>query len=92
MTALEAVRIVLTRVDERTKNTNKALADLESDVKGLRDDIQKNYVTRSEWTNLVDKVNLHQKVIFGVAASICLAVLSALLALVVQNGGAGAGP
>lgn len=83
----EIFAVVLARIDERTKNTDQVVTGVKQDVASLREQIGKQYVTQQEFKNLVDKVALHQKILFSAISLICLSVLAAVLALVVQRGG-----
>ena len=69
---------MLVRIDERTLNIQK-------DLSKLQQTIEKDYVTHEAFTSISDKVALHQRIIFGVAAFLCLSVLGALLSLVVMR-------
>jgi len=76
----EAPDVILARIDERTKN-------LQNDVQDIQRQLNSQYVTAEAFRNLADKVGLHQKIIFGLAGVMCMSVIAALLSLVVQTAG-----
>lgn len=67
----ETPDVVLARIDERTRR-------IEEDIKK----IETHYVTAEQFKGLKEKVELHQKILFGVISLLCLTVLGAMIKLV----------
>lgn len=70
---------ILARIDERTKTTQR-------DVDEIKKNIQSQYVSSETFKALVDKVNLHQRILFGVIGLMCVTMLGALFKLVIMPG------
>jgi hypothetical protein len=88
---MEGNDVVLARIDERTKNTDRAISDIKDDVKSIRTDLSSLYVTKTEFTpvkeDYVSKKDFEpvRKIVYGVVGIILFAVIGALVALVVKN-------
>jgi hypothetical protein len=90
-TLLTDVRIITERIPA---NIAVTLATVMGDVKrtmedvaALRDTVAENYVKREEFQALRDRHGLIEKMVFGVVAVICLAVITALVYTVVTTKG-----
>jgi hypothetical protein len=88
---MEGNDVVLARIDERTKNTDKAIADIKGDVRSIREELSSTYVTKTEFApvkeDYVSKKDFEpvRKIVYGVIGIILVAVIGALVALVVKK-------
>jgi hypothetical protein len=88
---MEGNDVVLARIDERTKNTDKAIGDIKEDVKTLREELSSHYVTKTEFTpvkdDYVSKKDFEpvRKIVYGVVGIILATVIGALVALVLKK-------
>lgn len=81
----ESVMVMLARIDERTHNTQTRVDSLVTDVANLRREVTSDFISRTEYKGLEEKVRLHQRILFGTVGIICFTVLGAVLALVLNR-------
>lgn len=85
---LKNIQELLIRLDERSASIKKEIADIQSDVEKLKDQIReqneedrknlKNYVTKEEFAPI-------QRSIYGIATLIVTTVVGTLLSIVVHK-------
>lgn len=69
---------MVARIDERTRNMARDLGEVKQQMGTAP--------SRAEFVALADKLKLVERVVYGAVTFICLGVLGALLALVVDKG------
>jgi hypothetical protein len=87
----ELLGIVLARLDERSKQTTQAVERIDKEFREFNGNLSRTYVGLQEFNGykaLTDRrLAMVEKVAFGAVGTICLAVLTAIVALVVTKGG-----
>lgn len=78
--------VVMARIDERTKNTQEKVGELKRAVDDLEKSVNTNYVSQEAFKALVARVDLLQKIIFGVIGIVGITIVGALLKLVFIDG------
>lgn len=74
------------RIAERIPEDLAArITTMEVVLKGLADDVHKNFVTREEFSSLRSEHNNIRNLVYGFVGVILLAVISALVALVLKK-------